>query len=271
MDIKSSVSICRMSFNNDSMLDRPYVSHRFKIVWVTEGSGIWNIAGHRCSVRPYDVVLLNNEEQRQIEKVTSREKLAFFIMEFEPRFLFDTGLLPLFTERVAGYAHRIIQADQALRELLERIKKEEERGDRYSGVVIASSVLSLLALSARKIGLAAEGGPRLNPLMQSVLDHIDRHYTRPLGLPELAEAAHMSSTAFSKYFTKCNGIGPAQYIIRKRIALAVRLLEETDRTVLEIALECGFRNMANFYKAFRSLTGLVPGEYRASLHSTSRP
>ena len=48
----------------------------------------------------------------------------------------------------------------------------------------------------------------------------------------------------------------------RRIDQAIKLLQETDRTVLEIACQCGFNNTANFNRAFKKVTGRVPSGYR---------
>ncbi|MDF2935148.1 MAG: helix-turn-helix protein [Paenibacillaceae bacterium] len=259
---QQSIWLYQRSFTNQTISQKPHVSHRFKAVWIRKGCGFWNIAGDVCAIKPDDLVLLNNEEERVIEQITSDENLDFFIMEFEPRLLFDSGLLPLFTEQVNGYAHRIVAADRAMLHILERIREEYASRDGFTHLILVSCVMQLLALFARRTDFAPGGRPRVNPLMKQVLAYIDGHYTRRITLEELAGIAHMSSTAFSRYFTKYNGIGPAQYIKRKRIAQAIRLLEETDRTILDIAMDCGFQNISNFYKAFHSLTRQAPGDYR---------
>lgn len=256
------IRIASRSFSNRTISAKPHISHRFKAVWVRSGSGFWNIAGDVCAVKQNDFVLLNNEEQRVIEQITSPENLDFFIVEFEPRLLFDSELLPLFTEPVNGYTHRIIPADSAMLDILGFTQREHASQDGFSHIILVSCIMQLLALSARRTGLSPGGSPRVNPLMKQVIAYIDQHYTRRISLEELAGIAHMSSTAFSRYFTRYNGIGPSQYLKRKRIALAIRLLEETDRTILDIAMDCGFQNVSNFYKAFHSLTHQVPGNYR---------
>ena len=262
MEHEQSIGVYIKSFSNQTISPKPHVSHRFKAVWIRSGRGFWNIAGDVCAVKRDDLVLLNNEEQRVIERITSPENLDFFIVEFEPRLLFDSGLLPLFTKPVNGYAHRIVPADADMLDILICIQREHANRDGFSHLILVSCIMQLLALSARRTGLSPGGGPRMNPLMKQVIDYIDQHYTRRISLEELAAIAHMSSTAFSRYFTRYNGIGPSQYLRRKRIALAIRLLEETDRTILDIAMDCGFQNVSNFYKAFHSLTRQVPGAYR---------
>lgn len=256
------IRVSERTYDQSSKSRRFYVSHHFKIVWVKDGSAIWNIAGYSRTVTKDDIVLLNNEEKRMLETIVSPE-LVFFTMEFEPQFLFNSELFFLFSERAEdGSCHRIVRSDAAIGGLLERVREEHRCGTPYSETIIASCVIYLLALAARQIGLTPRPRLKVNSRMSEVLAYIDERYTRRITLEELASIARMSPTGFSKYFTKYNGIGPSQYMKRKRIELAIRLLEETDRTILDIALECGFQNVSNFYKAFHSLTQHVPSDYR---------
>ena len=59
-------------------------------------------------------------------------------------------------------------------------------------------------------------------------------------------------------------MSPWDYITVKRIDLARRLLAESDKNILEIAMLCGFNNTANFNRAFRNVTGKTPKEIRSS-------
>lgn len=223
---------------------------------------MWNINGDRRQVQTHDIVLLNNEERRRLEWIEPPDDLLFLVLEIEPELLYNSPLLPLFTVPTAGYCHRVMTADQTCLRLLQQIEEEERQSDGYHGLAIAACTLQLLTAIARRLGLSVRSQPVIPQQMRQVIAHIDQHYRRKLPLDELAAIAHMSPTAFSKAFTRCNHIGPAQYIKRKRIALAIRLLEETERTVTDIALECGFSNISNFYKAFHSLTGKAPRDYR---------
>lgn len=47
-----------------------------------------------------------------------------------------------------------------------------------------------------------------------------------------------------------------------QLAYSKRLLEETELSVLEVALECGYGSVSQFHRAFKNLTGITPKEYR---------
>ncbi len=59
------------------------------------------------------------------------------------------------------------------------------------------------------------------------------------------------------------GLTPSQFIAKTRIAAASRLLRETDQSVADIALACGFYDHSAFTRTFRAMTGVTPTQFRA--------
>ena len=92
--------------------------------------------------------------------------------------------------------------------------------------------------------------------------YIDRHYTEPLTLSELAQSVSLEKTYFSALFKRVIGLSPCEYITVKRVERAVYLLKSTDDSVLDIAVACGFNNTANFNKLFKKYAGTVPKSIR---------
>ena len=97
--------------------------------------------------------------------------------------------------------------------------------------------------------------------MLEILDYIDTHITSDISLSRLASRTGLTESSFSRRFSRLNGISFKQYVIAKRIARAVMLLRTTNMKMVNIALECGFNNTASFYKAFKKVTNLNPGDY----------
>jgi AraC family transcriptional regulator len=74
----------------------------------------------------------------------------------------------------------------------------------------------------------------------------------------------LSEFHFSRLFKKTIGFSPSQYLIRRRIARARRLLRETTRSMIEIGLEVGYSSPSHFAQIFRREVGVTPTEYRGS-------
>lgn len=238
-------------------------SHCLKICYVRSGRILWEIGDKVYEASRGDIAVLNNSERRRFKKIYGDEKFNLMMIEFEPRFLFTSMFRSLFFERKEPFEH-IIHTDEndGLRRLFYEIEKENELRERYCEEIISSKLMNIIALLARKTELCVKDSGAVGERMYSVLDYIDTHYTETITLAQLAEMAHMSPSGFSKAFLRCNGIGVMQYIIRKRVARAVYLLEHTDEGVLNIAIECGFNNGASFYQAFKKITGRTPKSFR---------
>jgi transcriptional regulator GlxA family with amidase domain len=65
-----------------------------------------------------------------------------------------------------------------------------------------------------------------------------------------------------KRFKRFLGQSPMAYLARWRLQLAARCLDTTQKTVLEVAIEVGYRSESAFNRAFKREFGLPPARYR---------
>ncbi|CAN5880762.1 AraC family transcriptional regulator [soil metagenome] len=94
------------------------------------------------------------------------------------------------------------------------------------------------------------------------LRHLETMYDQPVSPSSLARKAGMSSARFARVIKRIHGISPMQLITKTRITAGTRLLQETEVSIAEIALECGFTDHSAFTRAFRAVTGMAPSEHR---------
>ena len=91
---------------------------------------------------------------------------------------------------------------------------------------------------------------------------IERRPDASLTLGTLAREAGLSPYHFLRTFERMTGVTPHQYVLRARLReAALRLAGDASR-VLDIALDCGFGDISNFNRAFRTEFGVTPREYR---------
>jgi len=98
-----------------------------------------------------------------------------------------------------------------------------------------------------------------------VFEHISLNVTKPIALGELAGLAHMSPSAFSRFFHKRVGLPVSRYILLQRLTRAARELIETNRTVSEIAFAAGFNHLTHFNRQFKQWKGMTPSAFRKLL------
>ena len=95
-----------------------------------------------------------------------------------------------------------------------------------------------------------------------VLEWIDNYDGDTIKISQMAKVSGLSTSSFHRAFWRIVGITPKDYIIRKRIETARIMLKETDTSVIDIAMECGFSTSQYFATVFRRYTGFTPSEYR---------
>lgn len=99
-------------------------------------------------------------------------------------------------------------------------------------------------------------------IMQEVLEYLDTNYMHPITLADAARQATMSLFHFSRFFKSISGMSYVAYLNRIRVNQAEHLLRSTDKSILDIALECGFSNIRTFNRVFKQLKERTPSELR---------
>lgn len=100
---------------------------------------------------------------------------------------------------------------------------------------------------------------RINKVFDYIEAHIDHRFT----LDELAGIASFSKFHFSRIFQSMTGEGLFEFILRIRLERSVTLLlMHPEKTVQDIALECGFSDISVFSRNFSQKFGIPPTKYR---------
>jgi AraC family transcriptional regulator len=97
---------------------------------------------------------------------------------------------------------------------------------------------------------------------RKVLDHIDRHITKRILVADLCALAQRSEAHFSRCFRRTFGHSPHAFVVRRRVELAAQHMLQTDTSLSEIALKCGFVDQAHLCRHFRQVTGETPAAWR---------
>lgn len=129
------------------------------------------------------------------------------------------------------------------------------------------SILETLARSKEVQPIASAGFvPNLSRddqgRMERVCNFIHTRLGEPIDREQVAAEAHLSIGAFSRFFKLRTGKTLPEYVNELRVGRACRLLAEADTKVTDVAMECGFQNLANFNRRFREITKVTPREYR---------
>ena len=91
---------------------------------------------------------------------------------------------------------------------------------------------------------------------------IAENYARRNVVSELVQRSGMSESTFTRHFKAATGYTPLAYVQALRIEEAKQILETSEISVEDVALEVGYDDVPYFRQLFRRLTGLTPADYR---------
>jgi len=98
--------------------------------------------------------------------------------------------------------------------------------------------------------------------MEAVIDYIESHLDGKLDLETIARASHYSKYHLHRVFTTTVGMRLHDYVQRRQMTEAAKLLVFSDKRILDIALSCGYESQQAFSSAFKSMYKTSPAEYR---------
>lgn len=95
---------------------------------------------------------------------------------------------------------------------------------------------------------------------------IIKNYNKNIQLKDVANHVFLSPNYFHKLFTQVTGITPHQYIINQKINAAKKMLLESDATITDIVINCGFSSQSYFNAIFKREVKITPNDYRRSMN-----
>jgi len=131
-----------------------------------------------------------------------------------------------------------------------------------SDAVILQNLFENWARSIRRQLQPSAAASSIPPALLRVRQHLDLDYRRVPPLDDLAELAAMSRSYLCHRFRECFGSSISEYVIRKRMAAAQRMLFEINMRPGEIAVAVGYPDIYQFSKQFKKSFGVSPSQYR---------
>ncbi|MDL2234229.1 helix-turn-helix transcriptional regulator [Ruminococcaceae bacterium OttesenSCG-928-L11] len=99
-------------------------------------------------------------------------------------------------------------------------------------------------------------------LISESLKQIERNLQEHITIDQLAETAFLSRYYYQRLFRNIVGLPVMEYIKHRRLEFAAQELRHGSRSILDIALLCGYGAHESFSRAFRSVYGVSPSTYR---------
>lgn len=153
-----------------------------------------------------------------------------------------------------------------LEDLLGRMETEYEHGDQFSDMVLRNCMTELMVfiLRCREYQNQVEEGGITgdDARMQEAARYIAKEFRQDLTLDSVAAFMGLSAPYFSRKFKESTGFGFREYLVHVRIRNASGLLLETQKTITQVAYECGFNDSNYFGDVFKRAKGVSPSRFR---------
>ncbi|SDS95192.1 AraC family transcriptional regulator, arabinose operon regulatory protein [Paenibacillaceae bacterium GAS479] len=144
----------------------------------------------------------------------------------------------------------------------QQLSLESRRLDGGSPAILSALLQALCLLLERAISEAPSKGGAAALLAMKLKHFVEAHATTVFTLEKAAVHAGISKTRAVHLFKQETGSSIMQYAQQVRLALALRLMDNSQLTLEQIAEESGFGTYTYLHRVFRERYGISPGSYR---------
>ncbi len=174
----------------------------------------------------------------------------------------------LFDNRLKKYA--LFSEENLIFPLFQTILCELEMKKPYFETATMGGFIQLTAYLQREMLVADYDRLFENPMflkIYPIILYANEHYAEKVYLDAVCELLHIDKYYLCKIFKRSTGLTFFQYLGRVRLQNAEKLLVTTDRSITQIALECGFSTVQYFHSSFVKAKGSTPMLYRKIYHN----
>lgn len=133
---------------------------------------------------------------------------------------------------------------------------EDESVDEHETSVLIHQILYELEKTSNRVDHSFE------ETIKQAITYIEKHCSDKITLDDLANHVNLSPYHFSRLFKSQTNFAPHQYLLNYRVNNAKRLLFDSNLSINEIALKCGFNSVSHFTTTFKNQTNFSPKKYR---------
>lgn len=228
------------------------------------------VEGDSFAMEEDDVLLINSNAGHAT--LTTARDTALLLLHMDPGVfdpLFPRGRMPHITCRSTP-ENRYAPAVADLRRTMAELYCQAWRaGPLAAEMGLRGALLSLCAQLLQDFpwqNVDRQGQGADEKKVRRIMDYVDQRYAQRLLLEDVARYMGMNRTYLSTFFKAQVGVSFYDYLTRKRLTQAGFLLNNSDDSVLTIALASGFSDVKSFNAAFRKYFDLSPDRYRRQLN-----
>lgn len=260
--------------------ETPYIEHKHdfvELVYIMSGKIRQRVDGEDYILTRGDMLFINYDQSHSFEPLSSAEYVNIMIT---PEFFSNTLInsenmyeifkISMFSEFssdditctkpfVSFEGDEMLKIEEIIHHMLGEFS---EKKSGYKSV-ISGYMRVLFSLLLRKMCASSETGDSLRSVTRELIEYIDSNFCNKITLEELAERCFYNTSYLSRMFKKQSGMTVSEYIRKKRMENAARLLKSDCRLSISAVMEqCGYTDIKLFYSHFKEYYRVNPKEYR---------
>ena len=244
-----------------SWCDGSYLIKRPKSrVWVLEyilsGTGTVHCDAENVDYHPQtgDVYLLSPNQKHLYYSDSSDPWIKLFINMQGP---VVEGLAEAYGLTGRIYFPRVSHLQPLFEELYSMMENRE-----LADTLILERTELLIHRIFRALGKKLHEEAHASGEIDQVKQYLNSHVGRIVTIKELSDLIYRSPDYLIKHFKAEVGVTPYQYLLKRKMSIAKRLLRDTALPIREVALQLGYEDAHYFSGLFKKETGWPPGHYR---------
>jgi AraC-like DNA-binding protein len=257
-------------------IDAPWHYHpEFELTYISKGNGKRFVGDSVENFEEGDLILLgsnlphfwrcDDDFSQNEENIPAEWLVIQFPVEFVNNVIKNIPELYHINSMILR-AERGINFGKSVSKLVGRKMAEMTNVSSIQSFFAFLALLDMLATDDEARLLAGENyqistNPAETDRMKRILEFTVENFQREIAIEQVAEVAHLTTSAFCRYFKQRTRKSYIDYLNEFRISHARKLLIDSDLGVGQIGFECGFNNLSNFHRLFKRQTGLSPMQY----------
>ncbi|MEU9979034.1 AraC family transcriptional regulator [Streptomyces sp. NPDC051014] len=243
----------RNSTHADWRQDVPAGLDEHLLYYVVSGSFSATVGGARWTLEPGAVAWIRPHTPLTVS-TPEDQRTVLYQFRLAPDAVTDADLVP--AVHISGAWEVRGLFDLLVGELL--APGLPHQGERVKGLLLV-----LFTTLLRRAAQSTEPGVFSLSTRKAIEKYADDHITGRPTVADLAAVAGLSPDYFTRTFRKTFGMPPREWLVRRRIEHAAVLLDESGKSIAQVATAYGYQDGFLFSRQFKTVMGVPPQAYRA--------
>lgn len=247
---------------------RAHIHRAVEFLYVNSGNYHVILDGSEYDIEKGDLILFCSDSMHHVQAGELAEN-DYYVIKIPPSFFLEMSELGRGAEYVMRFAvaskdskclwRKSELENSSIKTILDMLIHEYNAKGYAWEVAVRLKIMELLLAILRERNTHSE--PMQNQTTEAIYNvilYVRKNFSQDINEKELAESFGMSYSYFSRSFRRVTGVNFKKYLNQTRINRAEQMLITGDRSVSEIAMECGYNSISYFISVYKSFKGTTP-------------